>query len=56
VYEAMAAKVERPLIELALERFRGNQVRAARFLGFNRNTLRKKINDLRIVVRRGPAA
>ncbi len=56
VYDAMAAKVERPLIELALERFRGNQVRAARFLGFNRNTLRKKINDLRIVVRRGPAA
>jgi two-component system, NtrC family, nitrogen regulation response regulator GlnG len=56
VYDAMAAKVERPLIELALERFRGNQVRAARFLGFNRNTLRKKINDLRIVVRKGPAA
>ena len=56
VYDAVAAKVERPLIELALERFRGNQVRAARFLGFNRNTLRKKINDLRIVVRRGPAA
>jgi hypothetical protein len=25
-------------------------------LGFNRNTLRKKINDLRIVVRKGPAA
>jgi two-component system nitrogen regulation response regulator GlnG len=56
VYDAMAAKVERPLIEMALERFRGNQVRAARFLGFNRNTLRKKINDLRIVVRKGPAA
>jgi two-component system, NtrC family, nitrogen regulation response regulator GlnG len=56
VYDAVAAKVERPLIELALERFRGNQVRAARFLGFNRNTLRKKINDLRIVVRKGPAA
>jgi len=56
VYDAMAAKVERPLIELALERFRGNQVRAARFLGFNRNTLRKKINDLRIVVRKGPVA
>ncbi len=56
VYDSVAAKVERPLIELALERFRGNQVRAARFLGFNRNTLRKKINDLRIVVRKGPAA
>jgi two-component system nitrogen regulation response regulator GlnG len=56
VYDAIAAKVERPLIEMALERFRGNQVRAARFLGFNRNTLRKKINDLRIVVRKGPAA
>ncbi|HLH77143.1 MAG TPA: sigma-54 dependent transcriptional regulator, partial [Candidatus Binataceae bacterium] len=54
VYPNLAAKLERPLIELTLERFHGNQVRAARFLGFNRNTLRKKLNELKIVVRRGP--
>lgn len=54
VYPSLATKLERPLIELALERFHGNQVRAARFLGFNRNTLRKKLNELKIVVRRGP--
>ncbi len=46
--------LERPLIELVLERAGGNQVRAARILGLNRNTLRKKITEYRIVLRKGP--
>ena len=41
------ARVERPLIELVLERTGGNQVKAADMLGINRNTLRKKITDAR---------
>ena len=40
--------VERPLIEVVLERTGGNQLRAAEVLGINRNTLRKRITDLGI--------
>jgi two-component system nitrogen regulation response regulator GlnG len=47
--------VERPLIEVVLERAGGNQVKAAEMLGINRNTLRKKITDLGIELKRGPA-
>ena len=32
---------------------RGNQVRAAEILGLNRNTLRKKIQDLGVEMNRG---
>ena len=43
LYEEVISRVERPLIELVLERTNNNQVRAAEILGMNRNTLRKKI-------------
>jgi two-component system nitrogen regulation response regulator GlnG len=45
-------QVERPLIRFVLEKTRGNQVRAADILGINRNTLRKKIQELGIEVKR----
>jgi two-component system nitrogen regulation response regulator GlnG len=48
--------VERPLIEVVLERAGGNQVKAADMLGINRNTLRKKITELGIEVRRAPTS
>ena len=54
LHALMVAELERPLIELVLERAGGNQVRAARMLGLNRNTLRKKITELRIVLRKPP--
>ena len=41
-------EVEHPLIVATLEITRGNQVRAAKILGMNRNTLRAKINALGI--------
>ena len=41
-------QVERPLIELVLSKTKGNQLRAARMLGMNRNTLFKKIRELGI--------
>jgi len=50
VYRDLLERVERPLIESALLRTDGNQIRAARLLGINRNTLRKKIADLGISV------
>ncbi len=44
--------VERPLIRHALRETDGNQIQAARLLGMNRNTLRKKIKAYRIPVTR----
>lgn len=44
--------VERPLIRHALHETNGNQIQAAKLLGMNRNTLRKKITEYRIPVPR----
>lgn len=46
VYHRALAELERPLFEHALQRTGGNQIAAARFLGINRNTLRKRLADL----------
>lgn len=49
VHTDILAKVERPLIDLVMERTGGNQVRAAEILGLNRNTLRRKIDEYGLV-------
>ncbi len=54
LYDRVLKEVERPLISLSLEATRGNQLRAAKLLGLNRNTLRKKIRELNIPVLRSP--
>ncbi|MCA3719955.1 sigma 54-interacting transcriptional regulator [Phenylobacterium sp.] len=53
LYDRVLEEVERPLIALTLSGTRGNQVRAAEILGLNRNTLRKKIQDLGVEMNRG---
>ncbi len=53
LYERVIREIERPLITQALSATAGNQLQAARMLGLNRNTLRKKIRDLGIEVVRG---
>ena len=52
VYQRVLREVEAPLIEIALDATGGNQAKCADLLGINRNTLRKKINELEIVVTR----
>jgi len=54
LYDRVLAEIERPLLRLTLAAVRGNQLKAARLLGINRNTLRKKLTDLGVgpVVRR----
>ncbi len=48
IYDMVLKNVERPMIELVLARAEGNQTIAAAMLGINRNTLRKKMQLLRI--------
>ncbi len=50
VYRRILERVERPLLVAALAHTDGNQIKAAALLGINRNTLRKKIVDLAIVI------
>jgi DNA-binding protein Fis len=43
MYEMVIRCVERPLLEVAMERAHQNQSKAAKMLGMTRNTLRKKL-------------
>ena len=46
IYREAMALMERPLLVHVLALTGGNQLRAARLLGVNRNTLRKRCRDL----------
>jgi two-component system nitrogen regulation response regulator GlnG len=48
LYHGALAAFEKPLFEHALRETGGNQLRAAQLLGINRNTLRKRLDDLEI--------
>ncbi|MEP1208307.1 MAG: nitrogen regulation protein NR(I) [Rhizobiaceae bacterium] len=53
LYATVLREIEEPLINMTLRATRGNQIKAAKVLGLNRNTLRKKIKDLDLHVMRG---
>ena len=53
-YAHTIRSVEKPLLELVLHESGGNQLKAARLLGMNRNTLRRRLSELGLV-RRVPA-
>jgi two-component system nitrogen regulation response regulator GlnG len=52
IYEPLINEIEKPLIERVLKITKGNQIKAAELLGLNRNTLRKKIRELGVEVRK----
>ncbi len=49
IYDMVLKSVERPMLEVVLERANGNQTLAAEMLGINRNTLRKKLVEHKLV-------
>ena len=48
IYEMVLKNIEKPMIETVLGHAKGNQTLAAAMLGINRNTLRSKMQQLRI--------
>lgn len=56
LYNIVLEQVERPLIELALKAYNGNQVKTALMLGINRNTLKKKIDNYKLKPKKGAQA
>ncbi len=52
LYNLLISEFEKPLFSLALQETDGNQVQAAELLGVNRNTLRKKIKEFKIKIKK----
>jgi Fis family transcriptional regulator, factor for inversion stimulation protein len=49
MYEMILAVVEKPLFDVVMEHAEGNQSRAAAWLGINRNTLRRKLVEHKLI-------
>ena len=49
LHDMILAAVERPLLEVVMTRAEGNQSKAAQWLGINRNTLRRKLLEHRLL-------
>lgn len=49
IYDMVIRSVERPMFEVIIRQSGGNQTQAAAMLGINRNTLRKKLVDYKLV-------
>jgi Fis family transcriptional regulator len=49
LHEMIMDVVERPLLEVVMQHADGNQSKAAEWLGINRNTLRRKLLDHKLV-------
>jgi Fis family transcriptional regulator len=49
MHEMMVKVIEKPLLEVVMQHAENNQSKAAQWLGLNRNTLRKKLVEHRLI-------
>lgn len=49
LHEMVIQQVEKPLIQFVLKKHGNNQTKTAQTLGINRNTLRKKMQQYRLI-------
>ncbi|MFO1271231.1 MAG: Fis family transcriptional regulator [Rubrivivax sp.] len=49
VHEMILSAVEKPMLEVVMKHANGNQSKAAEWLGINRNTLRRKLQDHKLL-------
>jgi Fis family transcriptional regulator len=49
MYNMMVTVVEKPLLEVVMRHADNNQSKAAQWLGLNRNTLRKKLLEHKLI-------
>ena len=49
MYEMILRVVERPLLDVVMAKAQGNQSKAAEWLGINRNTLRRKLVEHKLI-------
>jgi Fis family transcriptional regulator len=49
VHDMIVGAVEKPMLEVVMRHADGNQSRAADWLGINRNTLRRKLLDHKLI-------
>jgi Fis family transcriptional regulator, factor for inversion stimulation protein len=49
VHDMIMATVEKPMLDVVMQHAEGNQSKAAEWLGINRNTLRRKLLDHKLI-------
>ena len=49
LHDMVMQTVEKPLLEVVMRQAEGNQSKAAELLGINRNTLRRKLDDHKLI-------
>ena len=49
IYDMVLQVVEKPLLDVVMQHADGNQSRAAEWLGINRNTLRRKLLEHKLI-------
>lgn len=49
LHDMLLKAVEKPLLEVVMKHSQNNQSRAAQWLGLNRNTLRKKLLEHKLI-------